>query len=428
MTATLLIGSAAAKPQLFQKPETPPKAEFEQKLDKPAEAPVRERLKEAATDHKANQAEAIDTEPNAHREVLDSLEKELPPEVAEAVWAWLNGQPQPAGAKLDLKQIQAVLTELGIQTLNPQARASGITLGTTKGSSNPASDFISVSFGKPSVGGAQGNFTQILLPPEEPVVSPPINGQPTVPPPPSENPVKTDPIGEIIVFDPSAESGVDPVEGEGVSNEAIKDFLLGGKTVKTEAEADTGEDASAETAESFGDFKLDPKATRTEGHSIFQTRFTEAVKEAPKPLTLDQTQAVRQQAIDQILEMAQQQPGRSVTVRLHPEELGSITVQLVHREDGHEVQVKASHDSVRAALSQSRHELSQNLEAKGVNLLSFDVSSDSANADTSAQQQRLNQDDFSAAHRLFGGGKNQEPLAAPRPGSLHTNAGVNYLA
>ncbi len=407
MTATLLIGSAAAKPQIFQKAKTPPKAEFEPKLQNAAKVKPDERLKEAATGHKANQAEAIETEPNAHREMLDSLEKKLPPEVAEAVWAWLNGQPQPAGPPIDLKQIQAVLTELGITAPLQNAQQK-------------AGDVISVGFGKPSLGGAEGNFTQITLPTEEAPPAP-INA----PPPPSENPIKTDPIGEIVVVDPS--KGVEPVDEGGVSNETIKDFLLGGGK-KTKAETDAGQDSQEESSAPFGELRLDPKPTRAEGHPIFQPRFTEAVKEVPKPLTIDQTQAVRQQAIDQILDMASQQPGRAVTVRLHPEELGSITVQLVHREEGHEVQVKASHESVRVALSQSRHELTQNLEAKGVNLLSFDVGSDAANADTSAQQQQLNHDDFSAARRLFGAGNDHQPQAAPRQNVWLNLASVNYLA
>jgi flagellar hook-length control protein FliK len=91
---------------------------------------------------------------------------------------------------------------------------------------------------------------------------------------------------------------------------------------------------------------------------------------------------------EKIEELKDMVPVRTVTIRLEPQELGSI--DLTVRSRGHRVEATmvAANDWVRSALETHRAELSDQLSTRGLQLSSFDVSS---HAQPQAHQQQRQQ-------------------------------------
>lgn len=84
----------------------------------------------------------------------------------------------------------------------------------------------------------------------------------------------------------------------------------------------------------------------------------------------------RTKVIEQIQEITATQRTGSVTIRLSPEELGSITVSLKSLGEGVEATVTASNESVRQSLHSHRADLVQTAESKGLTITSLTVGSE----------------------------------------------------
>jgi flagellar hook-length control protein FliK len=93
------------------------------------------------------------------------------------------------------------------------------------------------------------------------------------------------------------------------------------------------------------------------------------------------------QMADRIAELAaHQKPGR-IVIRLTPEDLGSITLAVKSSGTKLDVEIQASHESVRHALVNHKQDLLQVVEGKGLSMSSFDVRQDSQGQPGQSQHQ-----------------------------------------
>jgi flagellar hook-length control protein FliK len=140
-------------------------------------------------------------------------------------------------------------------------------------------------------------------------------------------------------------------------------------------------------------------------------------KSAKLEITTQQYHEAKAKVIEQIEEIAATRGNGKVTIRLNPDDLGTITLAVRSFGDNVEAKVTASNDNVRQALHTHRADLVQSVESRGLSMNSFTVGSES-NAD--AQQQgngkQQGQDmrqEFARSHNLWGNRHDQTP--APRP-------------
>lgn len=136
------------------------------------------------------------------------------------------------------------------------------------------------------------------------------------------------------------------------------------------ADATTREDAlSTRAAEAVQAGAVAPHAPKA----------TDSVR-SPGPTKLEPSESRRAlaQVADRIEMLAAIRPKDGVTVRLDPEHLGSITIKVLGSAKEISAELTASNDSVRTALREHSGELTQALSARGVQLQSVQVGSETA--------------------------------------------------
>lgn len=100
----------------------------------------------------------------------------------------------------------------------------------------------------------------------------------------------------------------------------------------------------------------------------------EAPKAADAANNVDRTQLVRQVS-DRIQLLAATRPKEGVVVHLDPPDMGSLSLIVKAGVHGVDASISASNDHVRKALEQSRSELGQSLQNRGITLNSVNVTS-----------------------------------------------------
>ncbi|HRJ26461.1 MAG TPA: flagellar hook-length control protein FliK [Fimbriimonadaceae bacterium] len=80
---------------------------------------------------------------------------------------------------------------------------------------------------------------------------------------------------------------------------------------------------------------------------------------------------------DQMALLAARRPGGTVQILLNPEELGSILISVKNLGQKFDAEIVTTHDHVRASLEAGRNQLVQAVEAKGLSLGQFSLSSQS---------------------------------------------------
>lgn len=155
-------------------------------------------------------------------------------------------------------------------------------------------------------------------------------------------------------------------------------------------------------------------------------RRSEHVTKPDSLPTTEQVQATKQKLIEQIEEIAATRKNGRVTIKLSPDDLGSITLAV--RSIGNEIETKvtASNENVRHALQAHRADLVQSVESRGLTMNSFTVGSEAPQDQQSQQRQdHPNRQDFARTNNLWA--HKNETLAKPTYPRL-SHAGVDTLA
>lgn len=156
-------------------------------------------------------------------------------------------------------------------------------------------------------------------------------------------------------------------------------------------------------------------------------RSAERAEPAPRPEPVER-------AMEELSDfLSLRRPGQ-VTIRLNPEELGSLTIVVKHTGGQVSAEITATNDAVRTQLSTHRHELAASLEQKGHQLTSFQVSAESPASSLSDKGQQFSQqsqpqaqlqkEDFERMARLA---QASHPVVPQTRLSVHSS-GVNVLA
>lgn len=123
---------------------------------------------------------------------------------------------------------------------------------------------------------------------------------------------------------------------------------------------------------------------------------------------------VLQETIDKITDMvAANRPG-TVTLKLHPEDLGTVDVTVKQIGNRTDVQVAASDDRVRTALQSHRTDLMQSLQTKGVEVGTVSLATNTGDLNPGHSQQQSSQ----ATRQEFEQSANLRAFSTPAPVSV----------
>lgn len=135
----------------------------------------------------------------------------------------------------------------------------------------------------------------------------------------------------------------------------------------------------------------EPESKTPEGATLRQQPVIEATDEPQQAATLPRAQLreVVKQVTERIEHLAAMRSTETVTVKLEPFELGTITLSIRSSEGNIETRIAASNDQVRQALELNGAQLSRALEGKGLTLSQMSVAHQAASqsqADAQARQ------------------------------------------
>jgi flagellar hook-length control protein FliK len=209
--------------------------------------------------------------------------------------------------------------------------------------------------------------------------------------------VRNEPNAPQQVLDPEMLSAIGLTEisakdDQPISSEPEIDTVTSGKVVITSsalASQQSFEDRSdsdegllqSSVIESARPAEVGFQEVGLELKAVDQTQGTQKVTELPK----ETQQEVMQQTVDRIEKMAMHRPISVMTVRLMPEDLGAITVQIKTMGNKSEAEITATNERVVQALEANRPQLVQVIEAKGAGLSEMSLRHD-ASANQQGQQ------------------------------------------
>jgi flagellar hook-length control protein FliK len=141
------------------------------------------------------------------------------------------------------------------------------------------------------------------------------------------------------------------------------------------------------------------------------------------------TAALRQQVVDKVQELAAMSGRHSVTIRLSPDDLGTITLAVSSLGENVEAKVTASNDVVRHALIGQRADLVQSIESRGLSLGSFTVGQEAAHHQGEGRQNGQDMRQEFARSTNIWGSRQDTPTTVERPRfSRLSFAGVDTIA
>lgn len=171
--------------------------------------------------------------------------------------------------------------------------------------------------------------------------------------------------------------------------------------------------------------KTEPKETEPTlfARHTETTRRTTGVEARPS-ITDKQSFEVTKRVVETVQELAAMRGRNTVTLRLNPEELGTLTLTVSSSQENVEAKVTASHEAVRHALAAHRDQLVQSIESRGLELGSFSVGHEDRQG--TGQESRDMRQDFARARNLA----DTQSLATERPhfSTGLTTKGVDTLA
>lgn len=155
-------------------------------------------------------------------------------------------------------------------------------------------------------------------------------------------------------------------------------------------------------------------------------RQTETKVKLDAQPTTEQVQTAKQKVIEQIEEIAATRKNGRVTMKLSPDDLGTITLAVRSLGSEIETKVTASNENVRHALHAHRAELVQSVESRGLTMNSFTVGSEAPQDQQGNQKQdQPTRQDFARSHNLWA--HKSDTQAKPTYARL-SHAGVDTFA
>lgn len=107
-----------------------------------------------------------------------------------------------------------------------------------------------------------------------------------------------------------------------------------------------------------------------------QVQSKDQVPAQSRPLNLEEEKAVVKQASKTLQDMIEANRPKTMTIRLNPDDLGSLTIKVRQFGRRVEAEVSASLDSVRHALNSQKQELAAAVENRGAQLTNFVIKSE----------------------------------------------------
>jgi flagellar hook-length control protein FliK len=166
-------------------------------------------------------------------------------------------------------------------------------------------------------------------------------------------------------FSSAVRSAFKPLAGQ---NEAFV------QTEATTFEEELTEVVETEAGSAGQTTELTSEQTRLQGKDQVQTQS--------QPLTLTEENSVAKQASKTLQDMIEAHQAKTMTIRMNPEELGSLTIKVRQFGRRVEAEVSASLDSVRQALTNQKQELAAAVENRGAQLTNLVIKSESTATDS----------------------------------------------
>lgn len=129
------------------------------------------------------------------------------------------------------------------------------------------------------------------------------------------------------------------------------------------------------------------------------------------------------QVIDRVETIAQYGKSGSVTIHLDPKELGPLTLTVRSFGQRVDAEIQTQNSDVRAALHDSRQQLNQAVEARGLSLGSMQISHQDQGR--GQQQETLRQQDFEQFQNMRQAMQQEQPKPTISGRILTTTTGVD---
>lgn len=318
----------------------------------------------------------------------------------------------------------------------PQGDVSGTTVGklpkelgtSLLGQPKPTSDSAPKDLGRPVAdveGTSVGSDKKVLFQGTgKPTVDADVSGSTVLKQP------SVDTLGKPVT-DASKLTGPKPV-GQPATNSEVKGETT---TVESVDKSSVVKTLGVPTTENDSKDSKDVVGTTT--NTLVSDGTTDALTPSPamepKPIVsprVDLLKPVADKVLDQVSNriesMAMNRRSGTVTIKLNPNELGSITLTVKSLGNKIDAEVQASHEDVRNVLLINKQALVQSVEGRGMNLSSFNVGAEQSNG----QQQAAYQNDHAETIRnsMLQATNTVTPApASPRSTYQGPVSAVNYL-
>lgn len=163
-----------------------------------------------------------------------------------------------------------------------------------------------------------------------------------------------------------------------------------------------------------------PPAPAAEAQQIQTARIAPSAE--PKTTKID-TENLMRQVIDRVETIAQYGKSGSVTIHLDPKELGPLTLTVRSFGQRVDAEIQTQNSDVRAALHDSRQQLNQAVEARGLSLGSMQISHQDQGR--GQQQETLRQQDFEQFQNMRQAMQQEQPKPTISGRILTTTTGVD---
>lgn len=213
-----------------------------------------------------------------------------------------------------------------------------------------------------------------------------------------ERPVKSNQLGQD-----SDESVQVPITDEAANEPAVKPTASESKAVI--------ESSKVTPRTQFADLEVDQDELKIENSDSTDTllvsprselnsqKLDPAIRVESKPVEADALlkQAVIKQTIDRIEDMAIHKPLSQMTIRLNPDNLGEISVTIKTMGAKSDAEISVTNDKVMVAMQESKQQLSNTIEQKGLNLNSLTLQ---FGGSESGRGQQNTTEDFQRLNRM----------------------------
>ena len=165
---------------------------------------------------------------------------------------------------------------------------------------------------------------------------------------------------------------------------------------------------------SLEDSLFDEDGSRIKLASDVRTTKSAAPAVSKVDIAMERVSEAQNRIIEQVQEMAAMRGNGKVTIKLHPDDLGTITLTVSTFGGKVDTKITASNEHVRHALHIQRTDLVQGIESKGLSLNSFTVGQE-AGGEAQAQNQSNAQSQGDTMRQEFERASNIWSARTPAP-------------